>query len=196
MLFEVVLHGLTQPVGFVGTSEKFRPVTVMKDGGFTAIRDAPLGFCCGERLNALIDHRVIRATPLNAGMTAKQPTDAGIRSHGCSDFIAEQVDHQHIGLGHQGFQRRDHLRPKLFIRIEHQHPIALEVLQSVVAGRGKIPRPFHPFDARPGLFGYGHGGVNGTGVHQHQFIGEPFHGGQAGRQSCFLVAHDHGKAEH
>ena len=168
----------------------------MEDCRLTAIGDAPLGFGVQQGANAVVDHRVVRPAPPDRGVAAEQTTDAGIGSHGSPHLVAQQVDHQHIGLGHQGFECWDGLGAQLFIGVQHQHPVAVEKLQGLVAGWGEVPRPGNLLNPGSGRFGDGHRRIGGAGVHHHHLVGEALHGAQALPETRLFIAHDHREAEH
>ena len=196
MAIQFALHGLAQPLGFIGTGEQFRPVAVVKDGWFAAVGDAPLGFAGQQLPNAVVDHRVIWPAPADGGMAAEQTADAGVGRHGGSHLVTQQVDHQHIGLCHQGLEAGDDLRSQLFIGIQHQHPVAVEEGEGGVAGGSEITWPLHLFHPSAGRFSHSDRRVGGSGVHHHHLVGKIPHGGQAARQPRLLVAHNHRETEH
>ena len=193
---QVLLHRLAQPGCFVASGQQFGPVAVVEQGRHGAIGDAPVGFALQEGHHAVVHHRVVGPAPVDGRMAAEQPAHAGIGRLGCPQLLAQQIDHQQIGLCHQLAQRLFGGFLQQLIRIEHQHPVALHVLKGLVARRGEIPGPGHGVHHRPAALGDGHGGVLGAGVEQHHLINKPRHGGQAGLQPLGLIAHDHREAQH
>jgi len=168
----------------------------VEQGWLGAINDAPLGFAFEQLLNGVVDHRVIGPAPLDGRVLAEQAADAGVgRLHGAV-LVAQQVDHQHIGLGHQRLQRWLDGINELFIGIEHQHPIAAHKFQGFVACWREIAGPFDLFHPRAGFLGDGDGVVGGTGVDHHQLIAKPFDALEACAELLLFIAHDHREAEH
>ena len=193
---QVRLHRLPQTVGLVGARQQLRAVAVMQDGRLAAVSDAPLRLFVQQFPDAVVDHRVIRPTPADGRVAAEQTADAGVGSHGGTQLVAQQVDHQHIGLGHQRFEAGDDFRPQLLVSVQHQHPVALEKLQGLIAGRGEVTGPVDPLHPGAGSLRDGDGGVGGARIHHHHLVSQSAHGCQAGRESGLLVAHDHREAEH
>ena len=193
---QFALHGLSQPRGLVAAGQQSRAIAVVQDRRLRTIHNPPLGFTVQQCIDAVVDHGVIRPAPTEIGMAAEQTADPGVGRHGGTQFVAQQVDHQHVRLSHQLTQLGDDLRLQPFVGIQHQHPIAVEKRQGAVAGGCEIARPIEPFHTGPGSSCHRNGGVGGTGVHHHHFVGEALHRSQAVRQPRFFVAHDHRQAEH
>ena len=196
LLLQPLLHRLTQSAGLVAALKQLGPVTVVDQGRLAAVDDAPLGFVLEQRLHAVVNHRVVGPAPANPGMASEQATDPGIGSHGRATLVAQQVDHQHIRLGHQGAQGGDGLLPQLFIGIEHQHPVAAHMAERCVPGRSEVSRPGDAFHPGAGRFGHGDGVVTRAGVHHHHLVGQASDRAEACLQPLRLVAHDHRETEH
>ena len=168
----------------------------MEQGRFGAVGDAPVAFLLQQLGHAVVHHRVISAAPADRGMAAEEAAHIRVRRLHRPALVAQQIDHQHIWLGHQGPQRRHRLRPQALIGIEHQHPVAVHPLQGLVAGRGKVARPLDLLHARAHRLCQGRCVVGGAGVHHHHLVDEALHRTQAVFDLCRFIAHDHREAEH
>ena len=116
---QFALHGLSQPCGLVAAGQQFRAIAVMQDRRLRAIHHPPLGFTVQQCIDAVVDHGVIRPAPAEIGMAAEQTADPGVGRHGGTQFVAQQVDHQHVRLSHQLTQLGDDLRLQPFVGIQH-----------------------------------------------------------------------------
>ena len=189
-------HRCAQACGLVAGAQQLRPVAVVQQGWCAAVGDAPVGFPLEQRGHAVVHERVVRAAPADGGVAAEQATHVGVGRLQRSQLLAQQVDQQQLRLLHQLPHWFAGLGPQLLIGIEHQHPVAADPLQGLVAGRCEISRPVDPMHGRPQPLGDRHRVVAGAGVHHHHLVDETLHRAQAGREPLRLVAHDHRQAEH
>ena len=196
VLLQLGFHRFAQALGLVAALQQLGSIALMEQSGFAAMGHCPVGFLGDQGLRAVIDHRVIRAAPLDLRVPAEQTTDAGIGGHRRADFKAQQVDHQHVGIRHQRLQFRDDFRTELFVGVEHQHPVAAQKGQGGVPRRGEVAGPGNLFHPCTSGFGDGDRAVLRSGVHHDHFIDESLHGGETGAKPCLLVTDDHRQAQH
>ena len=189
-------HRLAQPLRLVALGQQLRPVAVMEQRRFGAVGDAPVVLLLEQFGHAVVHHRVVGAAPADRRVAPEQAAHIGVGRLHRAALVAQQVDQQHIRLGHQGPQRRHGFWPQALIGVEHQHPVAAHPLQGLVAGRGEVARPVDPLHPRPHRLGKGHGVVGGAGVHHHHLVHEALHRAQAVFDLRRFVAHDHREAEH
>ena len=168
----------------------------MVDRRLGAISDAPLRLLFEQGRDTVVNHRVVGPAPLDAGMAPEEATDVRVGRLDRAALMAQQVDDQHIRLGHQGPKRLPGLRLEPFIGIEHQHPVPLHHRERLVAGRGEVPGPFDLLDPGAGGFGEGHGVVLGAGVDDHHLVDKALSGLQAVFDLPGFIPNDHREAEH
>ena len=124
-------------------------------------------------------------------MAAKEAAHTGVRRHRSTLLMAQQVDDQHIRLGHERLECRDRFSSETFICIKHEHPVACDELQGDIASWSEIAWPRQLFDPCPCRLCNGDGVVGRACVNDDHFVGEGFDGVQAGSQPLLLVSHDH-----
>ena len=195
-LGQLGLHRRPQPPGLLAAGQQFGAVAVMQQGRHRAVGDPPVGFPLQQSPDAVVDHGVVAAAPADLRVASKQAAHIGVRGLRRPKFMAQQVDQQQVGIGHQLPQRLSGLVAEHLIGIEHQHPVAADVFQGRVAGRAEVARPGHVVHHGPAALGNGRGVVTGSRVDQHHLVDESPHRGQAALQSLGFVAHDHREAEH
>ena len=101
-LLQLLFHGLTQALGLAPLGQEFRPVAIVEQGWHAAIGHPPVGLQPLQLGHAFINAGVVGPAPADRRMAAKQATNAGIGGLAGAHFQAQQVDQQHIRLGHQG----------------------------------------------------------------------------------------------
>ena len=105
--------------------------------------------------------------------------------------MAQQIDDQHIRLGHEPLESRDRFSSQAFIRIKNEHPVAFYKVQGDIACWSEISWPGKLFDPCTSCFCNRNCVVGGARVNDDHFVGEGLHGVQAGPQPLLLVSHDH-----